>query len=99
LLGRTEGAPEEIHRDVLFSVGLGYNLIKYYGVLPFVDDIDNSRQYWRESDSIIHHALDAVMIGGIKEFFEMADIYFNDAQHYRHRHLIKAIKANGIFHG
>lgn len=44
-------------------------ILKYYGIYRVLNDIDNNRQFYKESRSLIAECLDYVSSEGFNEFF------------------------------
>jgi DNA-binding PadR family transcriptional regulator len=76
---------------------LGTYVIGCYGVPNWFADIDQKRQYWKESEGIIAYILDFLSNEGFSEFLREAGAKWEDVQEYRDRHLIKAIKNRSFF--
>jgi hypothetical protein len=76
---------------------LGTFILGFYGIHEWFADIDQKRQYWKESEGIIANILDFLSGEGFSEFIKENGGKWEDAQEYRNRHLIKAINNRSFF--
>ena len=102
------GVPESGSRPNVWSgcetVEWAARIIHLYGIGRFLADIDEGRCFWREDGarewggSVFHTSLDWAATAGFDKLtghYAAGDdrVMFADAQEFRHRHLIRALKA------
>ena len=76
-------------------MGVANNIIRFYGVSEFLDDIDRGREFWRDGDHLISACLDHVAGVGFSKFLEDVDIEFKSSAHeFRQRHILRALQRN-----
>ena len=76
---------------------MGTYILGLYGVSEWFADLDQKRQYWKESEGIISHCLEFISNEGFGEFIKEIGGKWVDAQDYRQRHLIRAITNRSLF--
>ena len=95
--GRSKGFQGFVSGTSREFAELGSYILGLYGVSNWFADLDQSRCYWKESEGIIAYLLDYLSNEAFHEFIKENGGKWLDAQHYRQRHLIRAIEKKSIF--
>ena len=71
---------------------MGYYILGLYGVSEFLSDIEAHRLYYKEGETIVTSILDFMACEGFDNLIKKLGLKFKDAQEFRQRHLIWALR-------